>query len=270
MQLSTSAAKSEKDGLMPQSHSLAGRIALVTGGASGLGRAAAEAARSAGAHVVIADIDETGGRTVAGAIAGSFVALDVADEAAWLDLEALAKREHGGLDVAILAAGIGGPVVNLSQMELSAWRKLMAVNLDGTMLGIRAALRLMEGRGGSIITVASVNGVRCYPTTSAYAASKAGVRVLSRVAALEGAGMKPVVRVNCILPGPMETPLLDWLRHNAPLGPERTQELLIESVPLKRLGQPDDFAALACFLASDASSFITGAEVPLDGGQLAG
>ena len=255
---------------MSVSHSLAGRIALVTGGASGLGRAAAEAAAAAGARVVIADLDEAGGRTVAGAIGGSFVPLDVADEAAWLDLEALVKREHGGLDVAVLAAGIGGPMATVSQMSLSAWRRLMAVNLDGTMLGVRAALHLMERRGGSIITVASVNGVRCTPTMSAYAASKAGVRVVTRVAALEGAAMKPVVRVNCILPGPMDTPLLDWLRHNAPLGPERTRELLIDSVPLKRLGQPDDFAALACFLASDASSFITGAEVPLDGGQLAG
>jgi NAD(P)-dependent dehydrogenase (short-subunit alcohol dehydrogenase family) len=255
---------------MASSTSLAGRVALVTGGASGLGRGAAEAAAAAGAHVVIADLNEAAGRAVASAIDGSFVAIDVANEAAWLELEALVRRDHGGLDVAVLAAGIGGPMVTVSQMELPAWRELMAVNLDGTMLGLRAALRLMEGRGGSIITVASVNGVRCTPTMSAYAASKAGVRVLTRVAALEGAGMTPAVRVNCILPGPMETPLLDWLRHTAPLGPERTQELLIGSVPLKRLGQPADFAALACFLASDASSFITGAELPLDGGQLAG
>jgi NAD(P)-dependent dehydrogenase (short-subunit alcohol dehydrogenase family) len=255
---------------MSTSHSLGGRIALVTGGASGLGRGAAEAAAAAGAHVVIADLDEAGGPTVAGAIGGSFIKLDVADEAGWLEIEAVVKRKHGGLDVAVLAAGIGGPMATVSQMELPAWRKLMAVNLDGTMLGIRTALHLMEGRGGSIITVASVNGVRCTPTMSAYAASKAGVRVVTRVAALEGAAMKPVVRVNCILPGPMDTPLLDWLRQHAPLGPERTQELLIESVPLKRLGLPADFAALACFLASDASSFITGAEVPLDGGLLAG
>jgi len=255
---------------MSTPHSLAGRVALVTGGASGLGRGAAEAAAAAGAYVLIADLDEEGGRTVADAIGGAFVALDVADEAAWLELEALVRRERGGLDVAILAAGIGGPMAPLAQMELSAWRKLMAVNLDGTMLGVRTAFRLMDGRGGSIITVASVNGVRCSPTMSAYAASKAGVRVVTRVAALEGAAMTPVVRVNCILPGPMDTPLLDWLRHNAPLGPERTQELLIDCVPLKRLGRPDDFAKLACFLASDASSFITGAEVPLDGGLLAG
>jgi NAD(P)-dependent dehydrogenase (short-subunit alcohol dehydrogenase family) len=255
---------------MSTSHSLAGRIALVTGGASGLGRGAAEAMAAAGAHVVIADLDEAGGRTVAGAIGGFFVKHDVADEVAWLELESHVKREHGGIDVAVLAAGIGGPMVTVSQMELSAWRKLMAVNLDGTMLGVRAALHLMEGRGGSIITVASVNGVRCTPTMSAYGASKAGVRVVTRVAALEGAALKPAVRVNCILPGPMETPLLDWLRHNTPVGPQRAQELLIDSVPLKRLGQPDDFAALACFLASDASSFITGAEIPLDGGQLAG
>jgi NAD(P)-dependent dehydrogenase (short-subunit alcohol dehydrogenase family) len=255
---------------MPTSHSLAGRIALVTGGASGLGRGAAAAAAAAGAHVVIADIDEAGGRAVAGAIAGSFVALDVADEAAWLELEALVRREHGGLDVAVLAAGIAGPWATLSQMSLLDWRKLMAVNLDGTMLGIRAALHLMDGRGGSIITVASVAGVRGVRDIGAYAVSKAGVRHLTRVAALEGAGMTPVVRVNCIVPGPMETPLLDWLRHKAPLGPERTQELLLAAVPLQRLGQPDDFGALACFLASDASSYITGASVPLDGGLTAG
>jgi 3(or 17)beta-hydroxysteroid dehydrogenase len=180
---------------------------------------------------VIADIDEAGGRTVAGAIAGSFVALDVADEAAWLELEALVKRDHRGLDVAVLAAGISGPLVQLSQMSLPAWRKLMAVNLDGTMLGIRAALHLMEERGGSIITVASIAGVRGAPGIGAYAASKAGVRLLTRVAALEGARMKPVVRVNCIVPGPMETPLLDWLLHATPLGPERTQELMLAAVP---------------------------------------
>jgi 3(or 17)beta-hydroxysteroid dehydrogenase len=253
---------------MPTSYSLAGRIALVTGGASGLGRAAAESAAAAGAHVVIADLDEAAGRTVAGALAGSFVALDVADEAAWLDLEALVKREYGGLDVAVLAAGIPGPWAPISQIALSEWCKLMAVNLDGAMLGLRAALRLMEGRGGSIVTVSSVAGVRG-EGLPAYSVSKAGVRRLTGLAALEGAKMKPAVRVNCIMPGPMDTPLLDWLRHAAPLGPERTQELLLASIPLGRIGRPDDFGALACFLASDASSFITGVELPLDGGQSA-
>jgi NAD(P)-dependent dehydrogenase (short-subunit alcohol dehydrogenase family) len=253
---------------MSTSHALDGRIALVAGGASGLGRGAAEAMAAAGARVVIADIDEANGRAVADAVAGSFIALDVADEAAWLELEALVKREHGGLNVAVLAAGVGGPLDPLSQLSLSAWRKLMAVNLDGTMLGLQAALRLMEGRSGSIVTVSSVSGTSGEGIV-AYSASKAAVQRLTRSAALEGARRKPVVRVNCILPGPMETPLLDWLRHQMPIGPERTQELLIASVPLGRLGQPNDFGALACFLASDASSFITGAELPLDGGQIA-
>jgi NAD(P)-dependent dehydrogenase (short-subunit alcohol dehydrogenase family) len=250
------------------SHSLAGRIALVVGGASGLGRGAAEALAAAGARVVIADRDEANGRTVAGDLAGSFVALDVAEEAAWLELEALVKREHGGLDAAVLAAGIGGTLASLSHMSLSAWRQLMAVNLDGTMLGIRAALRLMEGRGGSIVTVSSVSGSSGEGIV-AYSASKAAVQRLTRSAALEGAQMNPAVRANCILPGPMETPLLDWLRNEMPIGPERTQELLLASVPLGRLGRPDDFGALACFLVSDASSYITGAELPLDGGQSA-
>jgi NAD(P)-dependent dehydrogenase (short-subunit alcohol dehydrogenase family) len=128
----------------------------------------------------------------------------------------------------------------------------------------------MEGRGGSIITVASTAGVRPGPGLGAYAVSKAGVRHLIRVAALEGAGMQPVVRVNCIVPGPIETPLLDWLRRTAPLGPERTQELLVAAVPLKRVGRPDEFGAVACFLASDASSYMTGVELPLDGGLTAG
>lgn len=253
---------------MATSHSLAGRITLVTGGASGLGRGAAEAAAAAGAHVVIADLDEAGGRTVADAIAGSFVALDVADEASWLELESVVKREHGGLDVAVLAAGIAGPLSGLSQMSLTSWRNLMAVNLDGTMLGLRTALRLMEGRGGSIITVASIAGVRGEGLV-AYSASKAGVRRLTGLAALEGAKMQPVVRVNCIMPGPMETPLLDWLRQAMPLEPERVQELLLASIPLQRIGRPDEFGAVACFLASDASSYITGVELPLDGGQSA-
>jgi NAD(P)-dependent dehydrogenase (short-subunit alcohol dehydrogenase family) len=257
---------SAKDGLMHMSDSLAGRIALVTGGASGLGRAAAEAVAAAGAKVLVADINETGGRNVADAIAGSFVALDVADEAAWLELEAHIKREYGGLDVAVLAAGFCVPLTPVSQMSLSAWRKQMAVNLDGTMLGIRAAFRLMETRGGSVITVSSTSVAHSAPGIGAYAASKAGVRLLTRVAALEGAVLKPPVRVNCIMPGPMETPLLEWLLHATPLSPERMRELMVAGVPLQRLGQPHEFGALACFLASDASSFITGADVPLDGG----
>jgi len=253
---------------MSTPHSLAGQVALVVGGASGLGRGAAEALAAAGARIVIADRDEAHGRAVADAVAGSFVLLDVADEAAWLSLEALVKREHGGLDAAVLAAGVGGPLDTLSQMSLPAWRQLMAVNLDGTMLGLRAALRLMAGRGGSIVTVSSVSGVRGGGIV-AYSASKAAVQMLTRSAALEGAAMKPAVRVNCILPGPMETPLLDWLRHQMPGGPERTQELLVASIPLGRVGRPADFGALACFLASEASSYITGAELPLDGGQSA-
>jgi NAD(P)-dependent dehydrogenase (short-subunit alcohol dehydrogenase family) len=187
----------------------------------------------------------------------------------WLKLEAHVKREHGGLDVAILAAGIAGPWATLAQMALPDWRKLMAVNLDGTMLGIRAALHLMDGRGGSIITVASGAGVRGSVPIGAYAVSKAGVRRLTGLAALEGAQMKPAVRVNCIVPDPMETPLLEWARQASPIGPQRTQEAFVASVPLGRVGRPDEFGALACFLASDASSFITGVEVPLDGGQLA-
>jgi NAD(P)-dependent dehydrogenase (short-subunit alcohol dehydrogenase family) len=220
---------------------------------------------------VIADIDEAGGRSVAGAIGGSFVALDVTDDAAWLELEALVKREHGGLDVAVLAPGITGSFALLPQASLSDWRKVMAVNLDGTMLGIRTALRLMEGRGGSVVTVASTSGMRAVRGLGAYSASKGGVRLLTRVAALEGAGMKPAVRVNCILPSPIEIPLLDRLLHTAPVAsPASIKEFMLAFVPLQRFGRTDEFGAVACFLASDASSYMTGVDVPLDGGLTAG
>lgn len=255
---------------MRSSQSLKGRIALVTGGASGLGFAAAKAMTEAGARVVLADLDETGGRTAADALSGAFMKLDVADEVAWRELEAFLKREHGGLDIAVFAAGIARVNEPLAQMDLSSWRKVLAVNLDGTRLGIRTAFRLMESRGGSLITVASSSIVRSAPGISAYAASKAGVRSLTRVAALEGAALNPPIRVNCIVPGPFETPLLEWLRHATPTPPDQMNELLLASIPLHRVGQPEDFGALACFLASEASSYITGADLPLDGGQTVG
>ncbi len=249
---------------------LTGRIILITGGGSGLGRAAAEAAAAAGAQVIIADIDTDGGNKVAEEIGGSFLELDVADEDAWKGVESAVRRDYGGLDVAVLAAGVGGPYTPVSQMGLQEWRKVMSVNLDGGMLGIRSAFRLMMGRGGSIITVASTTGVRGFKGFGAYSASKAGIRQLTRVAALEGATLKPAIRVNCIVPGPIETPMLDQVLNGTPWGAERMQAYILNGVPLKRFGRPDEFGAVACFLASDNSCFITGTELTLDGGQMAG
>lgn len=249
---------------------LTGRIILITGGGSGLGRAAAESAATAGAQVIIADIDAEQGSEVAEDIGGTFIHLDVVDEDGWKNLEGIVRREFGGLDVAILAAGVGGPYTPVSQMCYKEWRQVMAVNLDGGMLGIRSAFRLMLGRGGSIITVASTTGVKAFKGFGAYSASKAGIRQLTRVAALEGASLKPAVRVNCIVPGPIDTPLLGQVLNGTPYGSQRMQEYILNGVPLKRFGRPDEFGAVACFLASDNSCFITGTELTLDGGQMAG
>jgi hypothetical protein len=256
--------------VMPTSHSLAERIALLTGGASGLGRGAAEAMAAAGAHILIADIDEAGGRTVAGALAGSFVALDVADEAAWLELEALVKRETWrprrggpgcghlrapGATVANVAAGLaktdgGEPGRHHAGDSRCALRdgRARRVHHHGRIHHRRARrprhrrLRSQQGRG-----------------SAADSGGGAGRRQ-------DGAGCPGQL---ALVPGPMETPLLDWLLHATPLGPERTQELMLAAVPLERFGRPDEFGALACFLASEASSYITGADLPLDGGGTA-
>ncbi len=129
-------------------------------------------------------------------------------------------------------------------------------------------MRLMTA-GGSIVTVASTGGVRGAPFLSAYSASKGAVRLLSRAAAAECARTNTGIRVNCIVPGAIETPLLDQLINGTPLGPQAMTQMLLQAIPMGRFGHPDEFAAAVCFLASDASSFMTGAELVLDGGQTA-
>lgn len=248
--------------------SFRGRVALVTGGASGLGRAAAIALAQGGAFVHLVDTDEERGQPLAAELGGSFHHLDVTDERGWDALQSSITRSHGCLNIAVTAAGIGGPMVTVKDMSVDAWRRVMAVNVEGTMLSMRIAMRLMTG-GGSIITVASIGGLRGAPFLSAYCASKGAVRLLTRAAAAECARMKTGIRVNCIAPGSIETPLFDRLVNGTPLGPEATTKMLLDGIPLGRFGRPSEFAAAACFLASDASSYMTGGELILDGGLAA-
>jgi NAD(P)-dependent dehydrogenase (short-subunit alcohol dehydrogenase family) len=246
---------------------LAGRIALITGAANGLGARMAQVFAAAGARVVIADLDEDAGPALAGTLAGAgFRRLDVTREADWLEtLDAIA-REQGVLDILVNNAGYYRPNVPLEQMELALWQRHFAVNADGPFLGCREALRRMQGRGGVVLNVASTAAVAGFVNGAAYSASKAALSMLTRLAARSGAPHG--IRVNAILPGATPTAML---RSNALPGQSEEElfEVLRGHYPMGRLATPDDIAAAALFLCSDRAAFISGALVPVDGASSA-
>jgi 3alpha(or 20beta)-hydroxysteroid dehydrogenase len=237
---------------------LDGKVALVTGGARGQGAAEGELFAAEGATVVLADVFDEQGEQTAGGIAGAdYRHLDVSSEAEWDAVVAEVVGRHGRLDVLVNNAGIltAHKLVNVTMDE---WQRTIAVNQTGVFLGMRAGARAMldAGNGGSIINISSVAGlVGIYGSTS-YSATKWAVRGMTKVAAKE-LGPKGI-RVNSIHPGYIETDMLD------DVGDDR--EKMARSVPLKRTGQPLDIARVALFLASDASSYITGQELVVDGG----
>lgn len=244
---------------------LAGRSALVTGAATGIGRSIALALAAEGAQVIVADInDEQGQATVAaieerGVGAARYLHCDVADEASVAAAVASVLAEEGQLDVMVNNAGISGTPAPLTELSLEAWRRVVAVDLDGVFLGIKHAARAMApAQRGSIINMASIAGLSGTATFGPYGAAKAGVIQLTQTAALELA--KAGVRVNAICPGWVETAILDNL-------PADYRTRLVRQVPLGRLGQPDDVAGLVVYLASDVSAFVTGSVFRVDGGM---
>lgn len=231
---------------------LAGKVAIVTGAASGIGAATADLFRSEGAIVVGADLDE-----------GADVRMDAGSEAEVHALVESVAREHGGLDVVFANAGISGGWATISQQTAEDWAEILRVNLIGPFLAIKHAAQLMNLRGGgSIICTASVAGLRSGAGGAAYSASKAGVINLVQTAAQQLAGTG--IRVNAICPGLIETgmtkPMYDMAR-------DRGQESRIgELNPLRRGGEPDEIAKAALFLASDESSYVNGTALVVDGG----
>lgn len=257
---------------------LSGKVVLVTGAASGIGRAIAELMAAEGAFVVVTDIDAAGGRTTVDTIEGvgnkaEFLQLDVADENSWqLTLQDVMSR-HGQLDVMVNNAGValGGPIADAT---IEDWRWVMSVNLDGTFLGTKYAIRAMRRRGGAIVNISSAIGIVGRPLSAAVSASKAGVRLLTKTAALECAAMKYNIRVNSVHPGGVDTNIFEgqgWWpntrgRRNRKL---EAREEIRRDTPLGRLGRPAEVANAVLFLASDEASFITGAELIVDGGYTA-
>jgi len=247
---------------------LAGKVAFVSGGASGLGRAMVERFSAEGARVVLGDIDEAGGRAVAEAAGAQFVMLDVREEAQWEAAMAHVAHEYGRLDVIVNNAGIlgTGPI---DTTDLAAWNNHFAINVTGVMLGCKHGSLLMQknpgGPSGSIINISSNAALLATPSDAGYSAGKGAVRLMTKSIAGDFALRGLPIRCNSIHPGPIDTPIFAPFK-----GTEQSTKALMDSleamVPMGRIGRPEEIAAMAVFLASDESSFSTGSEFVADGG----
>ena len=253
-----------------------GKVAIVTGAASGIGAACAETLARAGAKVVATDVDGAAGAAAVRKIVGAggdalFLDQDVTDEARWPQIISAAETS-GHLDIMVANAGIG-LLIPLEEMSLADWRRQQAINLEGVFLAIKHAIPAMRrAGGGAIIVMSSVAGLRGAAGLAGYCATKGGVRLLAKAVALEVA--EAHIRVNSVHPGIIDTPIWGKFspaagaeRRNAPIDPRERATL---SVPLGSAGEAQDIADGVLFLASDAARYITGAELVIDGGIMAG
>jgi 3(or 17)beta-hydroxysteroid dehydrogenase len=237
---------------------LANKVILITGAAGAVGSAIAEAVVKAGGLAIATDL---AGR------AGMDHALDVASEDDWQRVVAAIDRAAGRLDGLVNAAGIAA-FGSVEDTDLATWRRVIAVNLDGTFLGCKHALALLRRNGGAIVNISSVSGLVGGYNLAAYNASKGGVRLLTKSVALHGARLKPQVRCNSIHPAFLEGPMADALIAETS-NPERARARMTADVPLGRFGRPAEVADMCVYLLSDESAFVTGAEFVIDGGLTA-
>jgi NAD(P)-dependent dehydrogenase (short-subunit alcohol dehydrogenase family) len=249
---------------------LDGKIALITGGASGIGLAAARLFLDEGATLVLTDRDRSAARAALAALGNraTFHLLDVTREEHWIAVTDAAVAEYGRLDVLVNGAGVA-LLRDIETTTLEEWRTLMAVNLDGTFLGCKHAVRVMKGRGGgSIVNMSSVAGLIGSGNLAAYSASKGGVRLLTKSVALHCARKGYNIRCNSVHPSFVETPMLRGMIA-AGRDPAKMAANYTSAAPLGRLAQPIEVARTILFLASDESGFTTGAELVVDGGLTA-
>jgi 3(or 17)beta-hydroxysteroid dehydrogenase len=247
------------------------KVALVTGAALGLGRATALLLAREGAKVAVTDVSDADGANAVSEIekaggVGRFFHHDVSKEEDWGKVVDDALAAFGRLDVVVNNAGIAIPG-NVEEATFADWRKLMSINLDGVFLGVKHGIRgIKKGeRGGSIINLSSIEGLVGDPNLAAYNASKGGVRLLTKSAALHCAKTGTGIRVNSIHPGYVWTPMVE----KGPDDAEARRKALIALHPVGHLGQPEDIGWGVVYLASDEAKFITGSELVIDGGYTA-
>lgn len=251
-----------------------GKIALITGAASGIGKACAQHLAREGATIVLTDRNADAGASAAAELGlpHTFFELDVTDEAGWVRAVDETVTAHGRLDILINSAGIG-VLGDVERATVDDFRRMYAVNVEGLFIGCRTAIGAMKKTGGgSIINLSSVAGLIGVPDLAGYCASKGAVRLLSKSIALHCARAGYNIRCNSVHPSFIDTPMVEAMAHGmAPAVGDVTKARaqLEKAVPLRRLGHVDDVSNLIVYLASDESRFMTGAELALDGGLTA-
>ncbi|OHA58413.1 MAG: short-chain dehydrogenase [Candidatus Vogelbacteria bacterium RIFOXYD1_FULL_44_32] len=249
---------------------VADKIALVTGGADGIGLAVAKLLAQEGAKVIIADINDAKGVLAAKLVRGTFLHLDVSNEASWQEASNKIKAKFGRLNILVNNAGIlGQGAQDPEHVTLADWRKIHAINLDSVFLGCKYAIGLMKKSGGSIVNMSSRSGIVGVPFAAPYASTKAGVRNHTKSVALYCAAKNYPIRCNSVHPASIMTEM--W---KAMLGTGQTFKKNLkhhsEHIPMKRFGTVLEVAQAVLFLASAESSYTTGSELVVDGGTLAG
>ncbi|AZZ60616.1 glucose 1-dehydrogenase [Oenococcus sp. UCMA 16435] len=239
---------------------LKGKVAIVTGGNAGIGKAIAADFIAEGASVVITGRDQEKGDKTVSEIAGEivFIRQDVSKEIDWKKVVDDTIAKFGKFDILVNNAGVGGVGKPLAEMSLEEFNWTQSINLSGNFLGIRFALNQMS-QPGSIVNVSSVAGLRGLPGGADYSASKGGTRLLTKAAALEALQMKKKIRINSVHPGWIDTEII----------PDDIRDTVIAMTPMQHLGKPKDIAKLVTYLASDESEFTTGSEFVADGGMMA-
>jgi NAD(P)-dependent dehydrogenase (short-subunit alcohol dehydrogenase family) len=237
---------------------LEGKIVFVTGAAGAIGAAIASAIRAAGGTAIATDLKSGGGVDHA---------LDVTAECGWQQVMTTVEAAHGRLDGLVNAAGIA-TVGTIEKTDFATWKRVISVNLDGTFLACKYAFPLLRRNGGAIVNMSSVLGLVGGPNLTAYNASKGGVSLLTKSVALHGARYKPPVRCNALCPAFIAGPMVDEIAGGTK-NPDAVKQKLALDIPLGRLGEPQEVASACVYLLSDAAGFITGADVPVDGGLTA-
>lgn len=246
------------------------KVAIITGGANGIGRAIALRFAAEGARVVVSDLDTTNGETLVGTIvaAGGQAVYVQADVSVDHDMRMLFSRAleiYGGVHIMVNNAGIEGASVAIGDYDMAAFDRVIDVNLRGVFLGMQAAVKHMETAGGGVIlNMSSVAGLKGFATLAPYTASKHAVIGLTKAAALEYATKN--IRINAVCPGAVVTDMIHRIAKNDPA----TEDAYAKLQPIGRMGTPDEIADVTLFLCSDASSFLTGVALPADGGIMAG